>query len=86
MDRLDVGSFPDPAYITWELGRRGGSPTEAEDAGLLEPSWTGRVVGPWRSPRGRILTFFAWGAENADRSERYPWARCRRPRTMLGRT
>jgi hypothetical protein len=85
LDRLDVGYFPDPAYVAWELERSGASVSEAEGAGLLEASWSGRVVGPWRNPRGRILTFFAWEPDHAERAERYVCARCRQPRTMFGK-
>jgi len=85
LDHLDVGFFPDPAYVGWELERGGSSVSEAEGAGLLEASWSGHVVGPWRNPRGRILTFFAWEPDHSDRAERYASARCRQPRTLFGK-
>jgi hypothetical protein len=76
---LDVGYIPDPAFIAWELARRGVLAGEVEGTGMLDPSWSGRVVGPWRSPRGRILTFFAWRPEAADKSERYVFGPGPRP-------
>jgi DNA primase len=85
LEGLDVGYFPDPAYVAWELGRRGDLASEGEDAGLLDPRLSGRVVGPWRSRRGRILTFFAWEPERADRFERYAFLPWHRPDTLFGK-
>jgi DNA primase len=85
LERLDVGYFPDPAYVAWELRRRGDLAAEGEDAGLLDPRLSGRVVGPWRSRRGRILTFFAWELEGVDRFERYVFAPRHRPDTLFGK-
>ena len=85
LERLDVGYFPDPAYVAWELGRRGDLASEGEGAGLLDPRLSGRVVGPWRSRRGRIRTFFAWEPEAADRFERYVFAPWRRPDSLFGK-
>jgi len=84
LDRLDIADFPDPAFIGWELARRGAPAAEAEDAGLLQPSWSGHVVGPWRNPRGRILTFFVWEPEGANGLDRYAYAPRQRPRTLFG--
>ena len=80
---LDVGYFPDPAFVAWELQRRGVLTSEAEGAAVLSPTWSGRVVGPWRSPRGRILTFFAWAPESADRDGRYVFGPGSRPPALF---
>src|SRR2546430_5018795 len=80
---LDVGYFPDPAFVAWELQRRGVLASEAEGAAVLSPTWSGRVVGPWRSPRGRILTFFAWAPESADRGGRYVFGPRSRPPALF---
>jgi DNA primase len=84
LDHLDIGYFPDPAFLAWELNRRDGLAPPVEGAGLLEPSWSGRVVGPWRNLRGRIVTFFAWQPDSADRSERYVCGPAARPCTLFG--
>lgn len=80
---LDLGYVPDPASLTRELERRGASASEAEDAGLIQPAWSGRVVGPWRNQHGRILTFFAWRPERAARLDRYAFAGSGRPPTLF---
>jgi DNA primase len=85
LDRLDIGYFPDPEFVAGEIRTRGDlAAGAAESAELLPPTWSGRVVGPWRNSRGRILTFFAWNAECADLSQRYVFAPHRRPRTPFG--
>jgi DNA primase len=85
LECLDLGYFPDSAYVARELGRRGGPTWWDEGAGLLDPSLSGRVVGPWRSRRGRILTFFAWKPERADRFERYAFTPSNRPESLFGK-
>lgn len=80
---LDLGYVPDPAFLTRELERSGALASEAEDAGLIQPTWSGRVVGPWRNEHGRILTFFAWRPERAGRLDRYGFAGSGRPPTLF---
>jgi DNA primase len=85
LERLDVGYFPDPTYVARELGRRGDLASEGEGAGLLDPTLSGRVVGPWRSRRGRILTLFAWEPERPDRFQRYAFGPWHRPHSLFGK-
>lgn len=56
---LPLGYYPHPGEVRVRLVQQGYSEDELEEAGILRPSWRGRLVGPWRDWRGWVATFWA---------------------------
>ena len=66
LDGTGLGLCPSPDEARAALRERGFDADEVEASGLVaDPRWTGRLVIPWRDPRGRVATIAARSLDGA---------------------
>ena len=62
-----LGLYPSPDEVRAALHARGFEDQEVEDSGLVaDARWTGRLLIPWRDPRGRVATIAARCLDGAE--------------------
>ncbi len=66
LDGTDLGLYPSPGDVLAALRGRGFDAEEIEASGLVaDARWAGRLLIPWRDPRGRVATVAARSLDGA---------------------